>query len=89
MPPGADLQGMFYVMPYVRGETLRQRLRREARLPIADAVGIACDIADALAYAHGQGVVHRDIRPENILFESGQALVGDFGIAGVLERAGG
>jgi len=89
MPPGADVQGMFYVMPYVRGETLRQRLRREVRLSITDAVDIACDVADALAYAHGQGVVHRDIRPENILFESGHALVADFGIAGVLEHAGG
>jgi len=89
MPPGADLQGMFYVMPYVRGETLRQRLRREERLSVADAVGIACDVADALAHAHGQGVVHRDIRPENILFEAGQALVADFGIAGVLESAAG
>ena len=76
-------------MPYVRGETLRQRLERDIRLPVAEAVRIAGDVADALAYAHGQGVVHRDIRPENILFESGHALVGDFGIAGVLESAGG
>ena len=89
MPPGAALQGMFYVMPYVRGETLRQRLRRDGRLPIADAARIACEVAGALAYAHAQGVVHRDIRPENILFESDHALVGDFGIAGVLENAGG
>lgn len=89
MPSGANPAGMFYVMPYVRGETLRQRLRRDVRVPVADAVRIAGDVADALAYAHGQGVVHRDIRPENILFESGQALVGDFGIAGVLENAGG
>jgi serine/threonine-protein kinase len=89
MPSGASPAGMFYVMPYVRGETLRQRLRRDVRVPVAEAVRIAGDVADALAYAHGQGVVHRDIRPENILFESGQALVGDFGIAGVLENAGG
>jgi serine/threonine-protein kinase len=89
MPPGAELKGMFYVMPYVRGETLRQRLRRDVRLPVAEAVGIACEIADALTYAHGQGVLHRDIRPENILLEAGHALVGDFGIAGVLESAGG
>ncbi|MGH7512411.1 MAG: protein kinase domain-containing protein [Gemmatimonadales bacterium] len=89
MPPGANPAGMFYVMPYVRGETLRQRLRGDIRLPVAEAVRIAGDVADALAYAHGQGVVHRDIRPENILFESGQALVADFGIAGVLESAGG
>jgi serine/threonine-protein kinase len=89
MPPGASTPGMFYVMPYVRGETLRQRLRRDLRLPVGEGVQIACDVAEALAYAHGQGVVHRDMRPENILFESGQALVGDFGIAGVLENAGG
>jgi DNA-binding SARP family transcriptional activator len=88
MPPGAVPAGMFYVMPYVRGETLRHRLRRETRLPVADALAIAAAVADALAYAHTQGVVHRDIRPENILFESGHALVGDFGIAGVLEVAG-
>jgi serine/threonine-protein kinase len=89
MPPGSEPAGLYYVMPYVRGESLRQRLRREVQLPIAEAVGIACDVADALVYAHGQGVVHRDIRPENLLFESGHALVTDFGIAGVLERAGG
>jgi DNA-binding SARP family transcriptional activator len=89
MPPGSAPAGLYYVMPYVRGESLRQRLRREMQLPIGEAVGIACEVADALAYAHGQGVVHRDIRPENVLFESGHALVADFGIAGVLERAGG
>jgi DNA-binding SARP family transcriptional activator/tRNA A-37 threonylcarbamoyl transferase component Bud32 len=89
MPPGASPAGMFYVMPYVRGETLRERLRRDVRLPMAEAAAIAAVVADALAYAHAQGVIHRDIRPENILFESGHALVGDFGIAAVLETAGG
>jgi DNA-binding SARP family transcriptional activator len=89
MPPGAGPPGLFYVMPYVRGESLRQRLQREIQLPIIEAVGIARDVAEALAYAHGQGVVHRDVRPENILLESGHALVADFGIAGVLESAGG
>jgi serine/threonine-protein kinase len=59
------------------------------QLPAAEATAIAADVADALAYAHGQGVIHRDIRPENILLESGHALVADFGIAGVLETAGG
>ena len=85
MPAGADRPGMFYVMPYVRGESLRQRLSRDATLPLGEALTIACGVADALAYAHGQGVVHRDIRPENILLETGQALVADFGIASVLE----
>jgi serine/threonine-protein kinase len=89
MPPEADHPGLFYVMPYVRGETLRQRLRREVQLDIGQALTIAGDIAEALEYAHGQGVVHRDIRPENILLESGHALVSDFGIVSVLETAGG
>jgi len=81
--------GLFYVMPYVRGESLRQRLEREGPLPIGDAVHLAREVADALGYAHGEGVVHRDIRPENILLEAGHALVADFGIARALEVAGG
>ncbi len=81
-------EGLYYVMPYARGETLRLRLEREGRLPLADAVHIACEVADALAYAHTHGVVHRDIRPENILLESGHALVADFGIARALEKSG-
>jgi eukaryotic-like serine/threonine-protein kinase len=81
--------GLFYVMPYVRGESLRQRLEREVQLPIADAVHLAREVADALGYAHAEGIVHRDIRPENILLESGHALVADFGIARALETAGG
>jgi serine/threonine-protein kinase len=76
-------------MPYVRGESLRQRLGREVQLPIEDAVAIARTVADALAYAHAQGVIHRDVRPKNILLEAGHALVADFGIAAVLEAAGG
>ena len=71
----------FYVMPFVEGETLRDRLDREKQLPIADAVRIAREIASALDYAHRKGVIHRDIKPENILLHEGQALVADFGIA--------
>jgi serine/threonine protein kinase len=87
MPSGRT--GLFYVMPYVRGESLRQRLEREVQLPIAESVHIAGEIADALRYAHAEGVVHRDIRPENILLEGGHALVADFGVARALEVAGG
>ncbi len=79
---------LFYVMPYVEGESLRDRLRRETQLPIADAVRIASEVAAALDYAHRHGVVHRDIKPENILLHDGQALVADFGIALALTSAG-
>jgi eukaryotic-like serine/threonine-protein kinase len=72
---------VFYVMPYVEGESLRDRLNREKQLPIADAVRIASETADALEYAHRRGVIHRDIKPENILLHGGHALVADFGIA--------
>jgi DNA-binding SARP family transcriptional activator len=81
--------GLFYVMPHVEGETLRRRLEREGSLPPADAVHIASEVADALSYAHAQGVIHRDIRPENVLLQSGHALVADFGIARALESSGG
>jgi serine/threonine-protein kinase len=80
---------LFYVMPYVEGETLRTRLERERQLPIADAVRIATEVADALGYAHGRAVVHRDIKPENILLRDGHALVADFGIALAVKQAGG
>jgi serine/threonine-protein kinase len=80
---------LFYVMPYVEGETLRGRLERERQLPIADAVRIAREVADALQYAHEHGVIHRDIKPENILLQGGHALVADFGIALAVEQAGG
>jgi eukaryotic-like serine/threonine-protein kinase len=76
----------YFVMPYVEGETLRQRLQREKRLPVETAVTLAAEVADALAYAHGQGVVHRDVKPENILLSGGHAVVADFGVARALEQ---
>jgi serine/threonine protein kinase len=79
---------LYYVMPYVEGETLRARLDREQQLPVADAVRIAREVADALAYAHKRGVVHRDIKPENVLLQDGHALVADFGIALAVQQAG-
>ncbi len=72
---------VFYVMPYVQGESLRDRLAREIQLPVADAIRIATEIAAALDYAHRHGVIHRDIKPDNVLFHDGRALVADFGIA--------
>jgi tRNA A-37 threonylcarbamoyl transferase component Bud32/tetratricopeptide (TPR) repeat protein len=78
---------LFYTMPYVEGESLRHRLQREGRLPVADAVRIARDVADALAYAHSQNIVHRDIKPENILIEAGHPVVSDFGIARAISAA--
>ena len=80
---------LYYVMPFVDGETLRARLERERQLPVADAVRIASETADALQYAHARGVVHRDVKPENILLQNGHALVADFGIALAVEQAGG
>jgi serine/threonine protein kinase/Tfp pilus assembly protein PilF len=72
---------VFYVMPYVKGESLKQRIARERQLPVSDALQIAREVADALSYAHGAGVVHRDIKPGNILVDAGHAVVADFGIA--------
>jgi Tol biopolymer transport system component/tRNA A-37 threonylcarbamoyl transferase component Bud32 len=80
---------VFYVMPYVEGESLRDRLDRETQLSVDDAVRIAREVADALAYAHGQGVIHRDIKPENILLHGGHAMVADFGIALAVSRSDG
>jgi hypothetical protein len=85
---GEALGVPYYVMPYVEGESLRDRLRREKQLPIEDAVQIAREVADALRFAHGFQVVHRDIKPENILLEAGHAVVSDFGIARVIGAAG-
>ncbi|GBD31868.1 Serine/threonine-protein kinase PknB [bacterium HR33] len=78
---GAAGELLYYVMPYVEGESLRDRLRREGQLPLEDAVAILREVADALAYAHSLGVVHRDIKPENILLHEGHAVVTDFGVA--------
>src|SRR5437868_4319505 len=80
---------LFYVMPYVEGESLRARLTREKQLPIDDAVRIAVAVADALDYAHSHGVIHRDLKPENILLQHGQPVVADFGIALAVTKAGG
>src|SRR5688572_19020377 len=80
---------LYYVMPYVDGESLRSKLTREGQLPTDDAVRIAAGIANALEYAHQHGVIHRDLKPENILLHSEQPLVADFGIALALTHAGG
>jgi hypothetical protein len=79
---------LFYVMPYVEGESLRQRLDREGPVPVSEAVRIAIEVAAALDYAHRQGVIHRDIKPANILLHEGRALVADFGIALAAARTG-
>ena len=80
---------LFYVMPYVEGESLRHRISREKQLPIDEAVRIAVAVAGALEYAHEHGVVHRDLKPENILIQAGQPVVADFGIALAVSNAGG
>ena len=78
---------LYYVMPFVEGESLRDRLTRERRLPFAEAVTLARETASALAYAHQRGIVHRDIKPENIMLSGGHAVVADFGIARALSAA--
>jgi eukaryotic-like serine/threonine-protein kinase len=80
---------LFYVMPFVEGESLRARLEREKQLPIDEAIRIAVAVAGALDYAHRHGVIHRDLKPENILLHDGQPLVADFGIALAVSNAGG
>jgi serine/threonine-protein kinase len=80
---------LYYVMPYVEGESLRDRLNREKQLPVDDALQIAREVADALGSAHKHDVIHRDIKPENILLEEGHAVVADFGIARAVDVAGG
>jgi serine/threonine-protein kinase len=79
---------LFYVMPYVEGESLRDCLKREEQLAVADAVRITGQVAGALGYAHSQGVIHRDIKPENIMLFGGEAVVADFGIARAITVAG-
>ena len=78
---------LYYVMPYVEGDSMRQRLGADNRLSIEEAVRIGREVAGALAYAHERGVVHRDIKPENILFSGGHAVLADFGIARAINRA--
>jgi eukaryotic-like serine/threonine-protein kinase len=80
---------LYYVMPFVQGESLRALLDRETQLSLPDAIQLTCDIADALYCAHGKQVVHRDIKPENILLQDGRPLVADFGIARAVSEAGG
>ena len=78
---------LFYVMPLVDGETLRQKLERERRLTVDEATSLVSEVADALAYAHGHGIIHRDIKPENILLANDHALVADFGVARPMARS--
>src|SRR5438105_1004792 len=80
---------VYYVMPFIEGETLRDRLARERQLPSEEALAITRDVAEALGHAHAHGIVHRDIKPENILFEAGHAVVSDFGIARAITAAAG
>ena len=85
-----DYEGqLYYVMPFIAGETIHKRLEREKQLPVQDAVRIAHQVAMALDFAHRQGIVHRDIKPENILLQNGEALVADFGIARAITEGGG
>jgi serine/threonine-protein kinase len=89
MLESGEAQGqLWYAMPYVRGESLRQLLDRERALPVDTAVELARQLARALDYAHREGIVHRDLKPENILLSDGQALIADFGLAKALEAGG-
>src|SRR2546427_727063 len=86
---GEAATSLYYVMPYLEGETLRDRLNRERQLPLEDALRITREVADALSYAHAHDVVHRDVKPENILFQAAHAVVSDFGIARAISAAAG
>ena len=86
---GADGDLLYYVMPFISGESLRLKLAREGELPVAEAVRILREVVDALAYAHRNGVVHRDIKPDNILLSEGHAVVTDFGVAKAVSASSG
>src|SRR3989449_1759878 len=86
---GEAARFLYYVMPYIESESLRDRLEREGQLPLEEALRITREVASALSYAHGHDVVHRDIKPENILLSGGEAVVADFGIARAITQAGG
>ncbi len=86
---GASGDLLYYVMPFIQGESLRTRLAREGELPVGQAARILRDVADALAYAHRQGVVHRDIKPDNVMLADGHAVVTDFGVAKAVESSTG
>jgi len=88
-PPVRPSAFLFYVMPYIEGETLRDRLNREGQLPLDETLQITREVAAALSYAHSRDVVHRDIKPENVLLLAGEAVVADFGIARAITEAGG
>jgi len=82
MYDSGEMDGLlFYVMPYVEGESVSARIKRDQQLPVEEAIRLCREVADALAYAHGRGIIHRDIKPANVLLSGGHALVADFGIA--------
>jgi Tol biopolymer transport system component len=85
---GSAGEFLYYITPFIEGETLRDRLTRERQLPLEDAIAITREVADALSHAHSLGLIHRDIKPENIMFEAGHAIVCDFGIARAVTEAG-
>jgi eukaryotic-like serine/threonine-protein kinase len=86
---GTTGETSYFVSPFIKGETVRERLRRERQLPVEEAVRLAIEVADALDFAHSNDVIHRDIKPENILLHDGHAVVADFGIARAMRRSGG